>query len=77
MKRRDFVTSALGAAAAASVPYTKASASDISANTLKGESTVLTKEELKELGDSLRGKLLLPSSDGYGGFPHTAPGGVR
>jgi hypothetical protein len=65
MKRRDVLMTSLGAAAAASAPYTKASASDVSANTLKGEQTVLTKAELKEFGDSLRGKLLLPSSDGY------------
>ncbi|NKB45358.1 MAG: FAD-binding protein [Alphaproteobacteria bacterium] len=65
MKRRDFVTSALGAAAISSVPYTRASANDLSAKTLSGGETVLSNAEIKEFGDSLRGKLLRPTSDGY------------
>ena len=60
MKRRTFVTSALGIAAATSIPCTRVSAADLPAKTLSGGETMLSDAELKEFGESLRGPLLRP-----------------
>jgi len=65
MKRRTFVTSALGIAAATSVPYTRVSAADLPAKTRSGGETMLSDAEIKEFAESLRGPVLRPNSDGY------------
>ncbi|MEE8236004.1 MAG: FAD-binding protein, partial [Gammaproteobacteria bacterium] len=75
MKRRTFVQSALATAVAASVPVgqllaasgrsTTKIAGDINAITGSGEAKVIEKAVVEELAASLRGRLLLPSSEGY------------
>ena len=75
MRRRTFVQSALATAVAASVPVgqllaasgrsTTKIAGDINAITGSGEAKVIEKAVVEELAASLRGRLLLPSSEGY------------
>jgi hypothetical protein len=75
MKRRHFLQSALAAAVAASLPASQALAAALAAvseagdnvNAVTGNGTQVTLEgsAVKELGDSLRGRLLLPGAEGY------------
>ena len=75
MKRRTFVQSALGAAFTASIPVEQLLAAggpsttkivgDINAITGSGDTKVIEKAVVQELAASLRGQLLLPSSEGY------------
>ncbi len=75
MRRRTFVQSALATAVAASVPVgqlfaasgrsTTKIAGDINAITGSGEAKVIEKAVVEELAASLRGRLLLPTSEGY------------
>jgi hypothetical protein len=75
MKRRHFLQSSLAAAVAASLPTGQALAaalaamsevtSDVNAVTGAGAQVTLEKAAVKELGDALRGRLLLPGFDGY------------
>ena len=75
MKRRKFVQSALATAAAASMPVEQLLAvwgqkptkipGDINAVTGNGDEKVIEKAVVQELANSLRGRLLLPSSEGY------------
>ena len=80
MKRRTFIGSALGTAAAASLParHLLAAAdqefflqgaskitSDVNAVTLDGGTTTIERAVLREFQESLRGNILLPTSEGY------------
>ena len=75
MKRRTFVRSALATAATASMPVEQLLAvwgqkptkipGDINAVTGNGDEKVIEKAVVQELANSLRGRLLLPSSEGY------------
>lgn len=75
MKRRTFCRSALATAVAGALPVGQLLAAtgkgttkivgDINAVTGDGGTKVIEKAVLKELQDSLRGELLLPTSDGY------------
>ena len=75
MKRRHFLQSSIGAALAASFPGSQAMAAalaamtevsgDVNAVTGSGSSITLEQSALKELSDSLRGRLLLPGFEGY------------
>jgi hypothetical protein len=75
VKRRAFCGSTLAAAGAAALPFNQLLAAggakksplfgDIEAVTGAGGTTVLEKAVLKEFAASLRGSVLLPSSDGY------------
>ncbi len=71
MKRRKFCQSALGTAAAIALPALRGYAAgdptttEISAVMGSGETTVLARTDLEALRGSLRGRLLLPDSDGY------------
>src|SRR5262245_28062220 len=68
MKRRDFVRWSVGAALA--VPFGTrwafgADAADVMAKTLSGDTIAIRAADVEQLAASLRGRLLLPSSDGY------------
>ena len=75
MKRRQFLQSSITVAAAASLPASQALAAaiaamtevagDINAVTGSGNAISLEQSALKELSDSLNGKLLLSGYDGY------------
>jgi len=75
MKRRQFLHSSNTAAAAVSLPTSQAPAAaiaamtavagDINAVTGSGSAILLEQSAIKELSDSLRGKLLLSGYDGY------------
>ncbi len=74
MDRRSFVRLSLGAAVAASLPYSWSNAaaqaalqvvSDIKAVTGDGVATSLAASDLQQLKASLRGALLLPGNPGY------------
>ena len=76
MDRRRFIRSSLSAAVAASIPGAHALAqtlvhipttvpADIEAVTGDGTEVTLKQAMVQELSDSLKGKLLLPSSDAY------------
>lgn len=76
MDRRQFLRSSVGAAVAASLPASPAFAasllhtptsipSDIDALTGDGAEITLPKAVVQELSDSLKGKILLPSTAGY------------
>jgi len=75
MKRRHFLQSSVAAAVAASLPTGQAlaaaleSLSKVSADTLavsgSGAQIVLEQAAVKELSDSLQGRLLLPGQEGY------------
>lgn len=75
MKRRHFLQSSIAAAVAASIPGGASLAAaletlsevrdDTLAVTGDGAQVVLEKAAVKELGDSLRGRLLLPGQEGY------------
>ena len=67
MKRRDFMTSALGAAAAAYLPagWSTTFPSEIPAVTRSGAKTTLKHNEIKELADSLKRALLHSGSPWY------------
>ena len=75
MDRRRFCQSAIGAAAAASLPAGRSLAStlqmlttvsgDLDALTGTGGETILKQSAVQELSDSLRGHLLLPGNEGY------------
>ena len=69
MKRRDFITSALGAAAAAYLPVARSTAipSEIRVVTRSGSETRLTQSEIKEFADSLKRALLHQGSPWYDG----------
>ena len=75
MKRRHFLQSSVAAAVAASLPASQALAAALAAisevssnvNAVTGNGTQITLEQaaVKELSDSLRGRLLLPGVEGY------------
>ncbi|MCH5375939.1 MAG: FAD-dependent oxidoreductase, partial [Planctomycetes bacterium] len=75
MKRRLFLQSTAAAAFAASLPASKAvaaalaemtgAAGDVIAMTGDGAEITLEQAAVQELGDSLRGRLLLPGAEGY------------
>ncbi len=75
MKRRHFLQSSIAAAAAVSLPTSHALAAavaamskvagDVNAITGAGSQILLEQSALKELSDSLRGRLLLSGYDGY------------
>ena len=75
MKRRQFLHSSITAAAAVSLPTSQVLAAaiaamtevagDINAVTGSGKAILLEQSALKELSDSIRGKLLLSGFDGY------------
>jgi hypothetical protein len=75
MKRRHFLQSSVAAAVAASLPTSQALAAamaamsevtaDVNAVTGSGAQVTLEMAAVKELGDSLRGRLLLPGAEGY------------
>jgi hypothetical protein len=75
MKRRVFLQSSVAAAVAASVPANRALAAAVAAlseagspvNAVTGSGAQITLEQaaVKELADSLRGRLLLPGAEGY------------
>ena len=75
MKRRQFLNSSIAAAAAVSLPTSQALAAaiaamtevagDVNAVTGGGSQILLEQSALKELSDSLRGRLLLSGYDGY------------
>jgi hypothetical protein len=75
MKRRHFLQSSVAAAIAASLPASQALAaalaaiseisSDVNAVTGSGAQVTLEQAAVKELSDSLRGRLLLPGAEGY------------
>ena len=75
MKRRHFLQSSVAAAVAASLPTQQALAAamaamsevtaDVNAVTGGGSQVTLEMAAVKELGDSLRGRLLLPGAEGY------------
>jgi hypothetical protein len=75
MKRRQFLQSSIAASVAASLPTGQALAAalaamseingDVNAVTGGGSQVTLEQAAIKELSDSLRGRLLLPGNDGY------------
>ena len=65
MRRRDFVSAALGTSVAACLPIDKALVSELPALTLTGGETTLTQAEVNEFAATLRGDLLLPSDANY------------
>jgi len=75
MKRRQFLHSSMAAAAVVSLPTSQALAAaiaamsevagDVNAITGNGTQILLEQASLKELSDSLRGRLLLSGYDGY------------
>lgn len=65
MKRREFVASAISAATMSSISVANAGAPDLQAMTMSGGETTLRNTEIKELSESLRGRLLRPTTDGY------------
>ncbi len=75
MKRRQFIQSSIAATVATSLPTAQAIASalaamsevsgDVNAVTGAGAQVTLEQAAVKELSDSLRGRLLLPGFDGY------------
>ena len=75
MTRRHFLQSSVAAAVAASLPASQALAaalaaisevsSDVNAVTGSGAQITLEQAAVKELSDSLRGRLLLPGAEGY------------
>lgn len=75
MKRRQFLQTSVAAAVAASLPTSRALAEamaaisevtgDVNAVTGSGAQVTLEMAAVKELGDSLRGRLLLPGTEGY------------
>ncbi len=75
MNRRKFVQSSLAAAVAASIPASRGLAAilsgsmgvdaDINAVTGDGAEVTLQRAAVQELGDSLRGNLLLPGHEAY------------
>jgi len=75
MKRRHFLQSSVAATIAASLPASQALAaalaaiseisSDVNAVTGSGTQVTLEQAAVKELSDSLRGRLLLPGAEGY------------
>ncbi len=75
MNRRKFVQSSLAAAVAASIPASQGLAAilsgsmgvdaDINAVTGDGAEVTLQRAAVQELGDSLRGNLLLPGHEAY------------
>ena len=74
MKRREFLQSSVAAAVIASLPCANTLAavdkmSKVTADTIavtgEGAEIVLEKAAIKELSDSLRGRLLLPGQEGY------------
>ena len=75
MKRRQFLNSSIAAAAAVSLPASQALAAaiaamtvvagDVNAVTGNGAQILLEKSAIQELGDSLRGRLLLSGYEGY------------
>jgi len=75
MKRRHFLQSSLAAAVATSLPASRALAaalatisevgSNVNAVTGSGVQVTLEQAAVKELSDSLRGRLLLPGAEGY------------
>jgi hypothetical protein len=73
MKRRDFCRTAFAAGTLASVPLARALAaydemrvlSAVTAVKFTGQETEIGIAEIKELGDSLQGQLLLPSNGAY------------
>jgi len=77
MNRRRFVQASLAAAVAASLPISRSNAAifsasmkvdaDINAFTGDGAEVTLKRAAMQELGDSLRGNLLLPGHEAYEG----------
>jgi FAD/FMN-containing dehydrogenase len=75
MKRRQFIRNTLSAAVAASLPLGSAWSSlrhsptrvagDVNALSGEGAQVTLAQAEVQELSDALKGKLLLPGSEGY------------
>ena len=75
MKRRQFIQSSVAAAIAASLPINHNYAAildgsvkvdaDINAVTGEGVEVTLKRSMIQELGDSLRGNLLLPGHEAY------------
>jgi FAD/FMN-containing dehydrogenase len=75
MKRRSFIQSSVAAAVAASLPSASAWAeataalSEVTGDTLavsgSGSEIVLEQSAVKELSESLRGRLLMPGQEGY------------
>ena len=75
MKRRHFLQSSVAAAVAASLPTSQALAAamaamsdvsrDVNAVTGSGAQITLEQAAVKELADSLRGRMLLPGAEGY------------
>jgi len=75
MKRRHFLQSSVAAAVAASLPTSQALAAalaaisevtgDVNAVTGGGAQVTLEQAAVRELGDSLLGRLLLPGAEGY------------
>ena len=75
MKRRYFLNTSLAAAVAAALPTRQAMAAvlaalstvegDVRALTPDGAEVTLERAALQELSDQLRGRLLLPGSEGY------------
>ena len=75
MKRRQFLNSSIAAAAAVSLPTSQALAAaiaamtvvagDVNAVTGNGSQILLEKSAIQELGNSLRGRLLLSGYEGY------------
>ena len=74
MKRRQFLQSSVTAAVAASLPASQALAAlaamaevsgNVNAVTGGGQQVTLEQAAVKELTDSLRGRLLLPGAEGY------------
>ena len=68
MKRRDFVRWSAGTAL--TLPFASrwafgAGAPDVMARTLTGEPVAIAASEVDQLAASLRGRVLLPGSDGY------------
>ncbi len=65
MHRRTLLKTAMGAAVATSVLSARAWAQDISAATLDGDKTILTRADIKAFAESLNGIVLRPDHPGY------------
>jgi FAD/FMN-containing dehydrogenase len=65
MKRRAFCAAGLSAAAAAFLPFRRASAADLPALTGGGREIVLSSGDVEEFGAGLRGQLLVAGQNGY------------
>ncbi len=86
MDRRRFCQTAVGAAVVASIPTSQAVAAalqslttvagDLDGITGDGGDVVLKQAEVRELSDSLRGRLLLPGNEGYDTARHVLNGGI-